>query len=126
MRGINRVLIAGHVADRIVFAQTNHGADVCSFFIASERPTTRGLLTATIKINVYVESLVATCRGKLEKGCYVLVEGELMNRDSPAGRTTEVRAWELSFFGPPTKPTSGGNLDVPDRSDRPHQPDSEP
>jgi hypothetical protein len=72
-------------------------------------------LTACVKINVYIDALVAACRGKLEKGCYVLVEGELMNRDSPAGRVTEVRAWELSFFGPPNEPVSRGDPLDPDR-----------
>ena len=114
MRGVNRVLIAGHVTDRINFAKTDRGSPVCSFVLASERPTARGSLTACVKINVYIEALVAACRGKLERGCYVLVEGELMNRASPAGNVTEVRAWELAFFGPPAIPVSGENLDVPD------------
>ena len=122
MRGLNRVLFAGHVTDRITFAQTYQGADVCTFVLVSERTTARATLTASVKVNVYIEALVEACRGKLAKGCYVLVEGELMNRDSPAGRATEVRAWELSFFGPPQS-LRGGTLDEPGpRSD----PDSDP
>lgn len=122
MRGLNRVLFAGHATDRIIFAKTGQGAPVCTFVLVSERSSTRGAVSATAKVNVYVESLVEACRGKLEKGCYVLVEGELMNRDSPSGRATEVRAWELSFFDPP-KSLRGGTLDESSpRSD----PDSDP
>lgn len=115
MRGLNRVFIAGHVTDRITFSKTHvQGADACTFIIESERPTNRGSLTVCVKINVYIDGLVEACRGKLEKGCYVLVEGELMNRDSPVGRATEIRAWELSFFGPP-QPIRGGIFDEPNR-----------
>ena len=112
MRGLNRILFAGHVADRINYGQTNRGANVCTFVLASERALSRGTMTTCVKINVYIEALVEACQGKLEKGSYVVVEGELMNRDSPTGRVTEVRAWELSFFGPP-QPISGGTFDEP-------------
>jgi len=53
-----------------------------------------------VKVNVYVEALVKLCRLRLQKGCYIIVEGELMNRNTPSGRLTEVRAWEILFLGP--------------------------
>lgn len=111
MRGINRVVFAGHVSDRMTFGRTGNGLDVCTFILASERPSNRGTLTACVKINVYIADLVAECRRKLEKGCYVLVEGELMNRDSPSGRATELRAWEVSFLGFPDQPPIRGAAD---------------
>ena len=124
MRGINRVIFSGNVTGKIDFSTTDRGHDVCTFIIASDRSSSGGTLTAYAKVNIYMETLVAACRAKLEKGCYVLVEGELMNRNSPAGRMTEIRAWELLFLGPePVSAPAKGAPDVepsaPDRGSKP-------
>lgn len=115
MRGINRVIISGNVTGKIDFTHTDRGQNVCTFVLASDRPASGGVLTAYAKVNVYIETLVAACRGKLEKGCYILVEGELMNRNSPAGRMTEIRAWEVIFLGPAPVSTEGAADDEPER-----------
>lgn len=109
MRGINRVIFSGNVTGKIDFSTTDRGQHVCTFVVASDRASSGGTLTAYAKVNIYIEGLVAACREKLEKGCYVLVEGELMNRNSPAGRMTEIRAWELMFLSPTSvsKPSQG-------------------
>ena len=52
-----------------------------------------------MKVNVYVENLIRICKSKLTKGRYVIVEGELMNREGQYGELTEVRAREVLFVG---------------------------
>lgn len=98
MRGINKVIISGNVGGNIAFNQTPSGTDACSFQVASDRHTQTGMITAWVKINAYGENLVRLCRGRLSKGQYVLVEGELMNRDGVHGELTEVRAREVIFI----------------------------
>ncbi len=98
MRGINRVIVSGVVAAPITFAKTDSGAEVCTFGINLERHANGSLVTASVKINVYMEALVRLARTKLSEGCYLIVEGELMNRQTPHGRVTEVRAWEMLFI----------------------------
>ena len=97
MRGMNKVILSGNVTGNINYAQTDNGTGVCTFIMASDRYATGNVVTAYIKVNVYIEGLVNLCRNRLDKGCYLLVEGELMNRNSPIGRVVEVRAHELIF-----------------------------
>lgn len=110
MRGINKVVVSGNVTGKIEYAQTSDArSEVCTFTLASDRHSSGGIVTAYVKVNVYIEGLVRLCRSKLEKGCYIIVEGELMNRTTPSGKLTEVRAWELLFLGPSV-------VSTPDRS----------
>jgi len=114
MRGINRVILSGNVTGKISFSTTDKGSEACTFVLAIDRPSKTGVITAFVKVNVYLESLVRLCQGKLVRGCYLLVEGELMNRDSPVGRSTEVRAWELVFLSPAAA-SQGAPRDPDDR-----------
>ena len=98
MRGLNKVIVSGNVTGKIDYATTDNGSEVCTFVVASERHGSGGTVTAYIKVNVYVEGLAKVCRNRLAKGSYVLVEGELMNRSTPSGKLTEVRAWEVIFL----------------------------
>lgn len=98
MRGLNRVVLSGNVTGHISYASTDNGTEVCTFVLASERHSSGGSVTAYVKVNVYIDGLVQVCRNRLEKGGYLLVEGELMNRTSPAGKVVEVRALELIFL----------------------------
>lgn len=100
MRGVNRVVLSGNATGKIEFSKTDAGADACTFTLASDRHSGGAVVTAFVKVNVYVEALVKLCRLRLQKGSYILVEGELMNRVTPAGKILEVRAWELLFLGP--------------------------
>ena len=101
MRGVNRVVVSGNVSGAIDFKETSSGAPCSTFKLASDRRAgTRGeTLTAWIKINIYNPALVEICRDRLHKSGYVIVEGELMNRDTPHGEVTEVRAQEIIFCG---------------------------
>ena len=99
MRGLNRVIISGNVGAQISFNNTSSGMPACSFFLASDRHAGRGsVVSAWVKINVYGDDFVRICRARLEKGGYVLVEGELMNRDGQLGELVEVRAREVIFL----------------------------
>lgn len=98
MRGINQVVISGNVAGNINFAQLQRGGQALSFSVASDRKSNGSTITAWVKVNVYHEALVRICKSRLEKGGYVLIQGELMNRDGQHGELTEVRAREIIFL----------------------------
>lgn len=109
MRGLNKVVLSGNVTGTINYAKTDHGTDVCTFVLASDRYASGSVVTAYIKVNVYIDGLVGLCRNRLEKGCYLLVEGELMNRNSPIGKVVEVRAHELIFISDKGGQDAGSN-----------------
>lgn len=98
MKGINKVIISGNVLGSIEYGRMTNGAEACGFSVASDRHSANGVVTAFVKVNVYVEGLIRICKTKLLKGTYVLVEGELMNRDGQHGDLTEVRAREIIFL----------------------------
>lgn len=103
MRGINRVLVSGGVTNRIEYGSTGSGSPVCSFTVATSRPGSQGaIVTSFVKINAYSPGLVDVCRARLCTGAYVIVEGELMNRDGRLGELTEVRARDLVFINSDT------------------------
>ncbi len=98
MRGINRILISGNLAGQPEFARTTAGAEACAFVIVSDRPGAGGVtVKAYVRINAYAPGLVAICRKKLYDGAYLIVEGELMNRDGQRGELLEVRARDVIF-----------------------------
>lgn len=99
MKGINKVIISGNVLANIEFGAVPNGAEAASFQVASDRYGSGGIVTAYVKVNVYGDDLVKSCRAKLVKGVYVLVEGELMNRHGQHGdNMIEVRAKEIIFL----------------------------
>ena len=98
MRGLNRVTVSGNVSGDIRFGQLPDDSPVMTFSMASDRKTDNGTVTAWIKVNVYIEPLVRLCRERLSRGSYVLVDGELMNREGQYGKLTGVRAQEIIFI----------------------------
>lgn len=99
MRGLNKIVISGNVGGRINSNHTKNGTKAYSFQLASDRHTKGVIITVWVKINVYRADLVNVCDAKLHEGCYVMVEGELMNRDLGEVRDiVEVRAHELIFI----------------------------
>jgi single-stranded DNA-binding protein len=101
-KAINKVFISGNTAGRINFHETGNSTPACSFSIASDRRSPDGPITAWVKINAYGGGLVSICKKFFTKGGYVLIEGELMNREGQHGDLMEVRAKELIFL-------NGGN-----------------
>lgn len=100
MKGVNHVILSGNVTGaKPVFTHVSGGKPACSFEIATHRAVPGGgQVRAYVRINVYVEALVRLCEDRLSKGEYVVVAGELMNRDGQHGELTEVRARELIFL----------------------------
>lgn len=98
MRGINRVILSGNATSSINYSTTGSGSPVCTFVVASSRPGANGsTVSSYVKINAYSNGLVDLCRSRLRQGSYIIVEGELMNRDGKLGELTEVRARDLVF-----------------------------
>jgi single-stranded DNA-binding protein len=98
-RGINRVIVSGNVSDSARYHETSTGSKCATFRLASDRRGARSgeVVTAWVKINIYNEPLVDICKTRLIKGVYVIVEGELMNREGAQGEVTEIRAKEIIF-----------------------------
>ena len=97
MRGINKTVISGNVSRDINFGSMPDESPVLSFTMASDRHANGATVTAWVKVNVYIESLIEQCRQHLGCGGYVIVDGELMNREGRHGKLTEVRAKEIVF-----------------------------
>ena len=114
MRGLNHWNGAGNVTNTITFAKTGKGADVCTFTMACDRYMADGTVTVWVKVNVYMGALVQRCRERLARGTYVVIEGELMNRDGRIGELLEVRAREIIF--PPGPVRDGAEGEVPNGS----------
>lgn len=98
MRGINRWVGSGNVSRDINYNELPDGSPALSFTIASDRVANGTTITAWVKVNVYIEQLIAICRNRLHRSGYVIVEGELMNREGRHGKLTEVRAKEIIFL----------------------------
>jgi single-stranded DNA-binding protein len=94
---MNLVAYSGNVSGKIEFAKTGGGTPVCTFHVASDRRTKDTVITCWAKINAYGHGLVEACRQKLVKGIYVVVEGELMNREGRLGELLEIRARRVDF-----------------------------
>jgi|WetSurMetagenome_2_1015567.scaffolds.fasta_scaffold08238_5 single-stranded DNA-binding protein len=108
MRGINKSILSGNVSGDINFSELPGGDPALSFSLASDRRSgDGGSVTVWVRVNVYIQPLIHICRERLHKGGYVLVEGELMNRDGVHGKLTEVRAREIIFM-----PSNRGDRDV--------------
>ena len=98
MRGINKVVFSGNIGGSIKFQETGKGIPSCSFQVASDRHAHGEVVTAWVKVNAYGQGLVRSCKPRLRKGAYVIVEGELMNRDSRGFKElVEIRAREVIF-----------------------------
>jgi single-strand DNA-binding protein len=99
MRGLNKVIISGNVSGDINFSELPSGDPALSFSLASDRRAgDGGQVTVWARVNVYIAPLIDICRKRLKKGGYVLIDGELMNREGVHGKLTEVRAREIIFF----------------------------
>lgn len=90
--GINRISLSGQVVQQIYFNATPNGEPAGSFFLRSERRKDGRVIAVRVKVNVYGESLVSVCRVKVVSGAYVVVDGELMNRNGKTEELVEVRA----------------------------------
>lgn len=99
MIGVNTVNISGNVTGKIFFSTTAvKKTKACSFTLVSERKGPNGVsVYAYVKVNAYGDNLFDICNKHLNKGVYVYVQGELMNRSGKVGELTEVRANQIIF-----------------------------
>ena len=102
MIGHNQVWISGNVGGSIKEGYTRDKSRACSFSVASESDG-RGI--TWVRINAYGD-LASECLGRLHRGSYCSLIGELMNRDGKHGEITEVRAKQVIFHE--SKETSVG------------------
>lgn len=94
MKGLNAVFVSGNVGT-IEFSTTRERMDdVCTFTVASEKVRSR---PTWVRVNVY-GGAVESCRTHLRKGRYVVVQGELMNRQAGANLVTEIRCIDVKFL----------------------------
>ncbi len=87
----NFVALAGNVGGKIVFGKTRYEDPACSFSVSTEDGSGR---TIWVRVNAYSD-LAIYCQDKIEKGIFVSVFGELMNRDGKCGELTEIRATDI-------------------------------
>lgn len=95
------MIISGNVSGDINFSELPGGDPALSFALASDRRDGGGgQVTVWARVNVYIIPLIDICRIRLKKGGYVLIDGELMNREGVHGKLTEIRAREIIFLDP--------------------------
>lgn len=107
VRGVNAVVVSGNVGS-VQFGKTAmRGDDTCSFMLAVEKK--RGEVTWT-RVNVY-GGLVQSCQTFLQKGSYVIVEGELMERmnKNKDNKILELRAKDIKFIHTKTRDEEGAD-----------------
>lgn len=93
MRGHNVVMLSGNIGGNIVNGKTRDDRPAFSFGVASQNEKKR---TTWVRVNSY-DKLAEYCATTADKGLYVSVIGELMNRDGKYGELTEVRAHQVIF-----------------------------
>jgi len=82
MKGINDWHGAGNLSTNVSYGATKSGDEACNFKVALEKSHTP---TVFVRINVY-GGFLEVCRARdLKKGDYVVVQGELMNRQREIG-----------------------------------------
>ena len=107
MLGINTVIYSGVVSGSITFQETKlKKTPACSFsLVSSRRGPKNSYVSSKVKINAYGDYLYDLCSKDLDKGVYVVVQGELMNRSGQYGELTEIRAIEILFTDANMEPT---------------------
>lgn len=104
MRGINYIVFAGNVGGNVIYDTTGQGNECCSFQIASEDKN--GFVT-WCRVNAY-SGLVNICHKRVSKGSYVIVTGNVMNREKSGNnqKLTEIKAVQIIV------PTNEGSFDI--------------
>lgn len=103
MQEVNLAILSGNSGD-VFFGKTAvKSDDVCSFMLFIDKDKTREH-TTRVKINVFGALALRCERETLAKGDFVIVQGELMNRNlksgSPAGNletVIEIRATDVKI-----------------------------
>ena len=100
MKGINRVVIGGNVGQRLVFGETkSNKIPSCSFDVCIDD----GKKIVWIAVNAYGQGMVEKCRRFVQKGRYVIINGELMSRAVKDMQKIEVKATDILVVEPAFK-----------------------
>lgn len=105
-RGTNVWHGSGNVASDVSYGETSAKDLACNFRIAVEQPHKQ---VCYFRVNVYGRNAVACQKRKLRKGDYVVIVGELMNRDGQGDVLTEVRCKEIVIHSKEDKGDVNGN-----------------
>lgn len=112
---LNKVFIAGRVAQAPELRSTQSGQPVATMTVATNRTWTGkdGVKQEVAEFHPVVMwgKLAQTCAAYLEKGSLVLVEGRMetrtwTNKQGQQQRTTEIIAQEVQFGPKPTAPAA--------------------
>ena len=97
MKGTNVWNGSGNIASEVDYGRTGRRQEeACNFRLAIEQ---RNKPLLFVRINVYGGN-VEVCRLRsLKQGDYVVVSGELMNRNGQNGILTDIRCGEIIILG---------------------------
>lgn len=95
-KGLNVVAISGNVGKATFSITKERGDEVCSFTMAIEKAKD---IVTWVRVNVYGGNVIS-CKERLHKGGYVIVQGELMSRYSQTrdDRVLEVKCLDIKFI----------------------------
>lgn len=126
MPELNSVIIAGNLTKDPIFRQTTNGTPVVNFTIASNRKfKNNGKWQEDVCFVGIVawNKLAESCRGRLQKGSAVLIDGELQSRtfkteDGHSRSIVEIKARRIQFLNKRLKTTESGQ-EVVEEEDEP-------
>ncbi len=126
MPELNSVIIAGNLTKDPIFRQTTNGTPVVNFTIASNRKfKNNGKWQEDVCFVGVVawNKLADSCRGRLQKGSAVLIDGELQSRtfkteDGHSRSIVEIKARRIQFLNKRLKTTETGQ-EVVEEEDEP-------
>ena len=116
MSGQNSVIISGVCLKDPVLAKTRSGVDATNFMIRASYGDRDRKRIVAVRVNAFGGAARAVESQMISKGDYVIVHGELMNRDVAGAMSVEVRAHRIVAFDN-TSPHDGddydgGNMDM--------------
>jgi len=91
-KGTNSWDGSGNVASDVAYGKTGRGDEACNFRLAVEQ-SHKPLLY--IRVNVYGHNARVCRKRELAKGDFVVIDGELMNRQGHEDVLTEIRCREI-------------------------------
>jgi single-stranded DNA-binding protein len=94
---INITVLSGNISDVIYSRTATKGDDVCSFTIFIDKDREH---TTLVRVNIFGPLTLACKDREMQKGDFVIVEGELMNRvlKTTQERALEVRCRDIKIF----------------------------
>lgn len=105
-RGTNAWHGSGNVASDVAYGETRAGDTACNFRLVIEQPHKP---LSYFRVNAYGRNASDCQNKKLAKGDYVVIDGELMNRQGKEELLTEIRCTEIVIHPRGDKRGGDGN-----------------